>query len=345
MVLENWVRRWGDNLKIRDVAVPVIGSDEALVRVNWCGVGGTTSNFMKGLLASGAHILPRIPGHEVTGTVEEVGKDVQNFSPGDKVAIYFYLFCGHCFQCLAGRENLCENFAGFVGIHTDGGYAEMIRVPSRNLFHLPASLDMRASTVISDAVGTPYHIAGERAKIVEGENVAIIGAAGGVGIHMVQMAKLFGGRVTGVDMGKERLAAVAASGADFTADAGEKGWEDRILEFTGKKGADVVIDFAGSAGSVDSGIRILSKRGRFVEMAMLPEQRIIVENRRIILSELSIMGSRYCTRQDFSDSIKLVNDGKIKPIISEECKLETVEDLHERIDDRRVVGRGVVRLP
>ncbi|MDH2905720.1 MAG: alcohol dehydrogenase catalytic domain-containing protein [Methanomassiliicoccales archaeon] len=342
--MDNWVKNWGSNLKIREVPVPAIASDEALVRVDWCGVGGTTSNFMKGLLASGAGILPRIPGHEVTGTVEKVGKDVRDFSPGDKVAVYFYLFCGRCFQCLAGRENLCENFAGFVGIHTDGGYAEMIKVPSRNLFRLPGSLDMRSSTVISDAVGTPYHIARERAKIVEGEHVAIIGAAGGVGIHMVQMAKLFRSVVTGVDIGHDRLTVVSTAGAEFTADASEKGWENNIFEFTGGKGADVVIDFVGSEGSVHSGISILSRRGRFVEMAMLPEQRIVVENRKVILSELSIMGSRYCTRQDIAESIKLVNDGKIKPIISEECELEAVENLHERIDERRIVGRGVVKL-
>ncbi|MFQ5896473.1 MAG: alcohol dehydrogenase catalytic domain-containing protein, partial [Nitrospinota bacterium] len=188
----------GGPVKPAEVPVPKVGPNDALLRLKATGVGLTVV-IMKSTpgLVTG---YPRILGHEVAGVVEEVGAEVQNVRVGERVTCHFYLTCHNCAFCRSGRETLCPNFRGFVGMACDGGYAEYMAVPALNLCPIPEELSLLDACVVADAVCTPYHACGAEGRVAPGEQVVIIGAGGGVGIHAVQMAQVFGGRVLAADI-------------------------------------------------------------------------------------------------------------------------------------------------
>ncbi|UCH73722.1 MAG: alcohol dehydrogenase catalytic domain-containing protein, partial [Rhodospirillales bacterium] len=170
---------------LEEVPDPVAGPGEAVARVYGCGAGLTIQHVKAGRVPAK---FPLIIGHEITGEIVETGAGVSGLQPGDPVTAYFYLNCGHCRWCLSQLEPLCENLAGNVGRDCDGGYAEYIKLPAHIFVKLPEGLDHRKYPaqigVISDAIATPYKVL-SRARIRAGETVAVFGAGGGVGIHMV----------------------------------------------------------------------------------------------------------------------------------------------------------------
>src|SRR5487761_755258 len=198
MVLRDWVTSWGNNLKLEERSIPEPLEGEALVKVRACGVGLTVSNFLVGEFTKDPKNLPRIPGHEVAGEIAKLGPNTKGFAKGEKVLVYFYLHCNRCRFCYQGLQPRCLNFGGFVGVQIDGGYAEFIKVPVNNLLAMPPGVSFKDATVINDAVATPVHVFGQRAETKPDDDVMIIGAGGGVGIHAVQVAKIFGARVVGV---------------------------------------------------------------------------------------------------------------------------------------------------
>ena len=123
MVLE----KFGAALELKEVPVPKPGPNEALIKVGACGIGLTVVS----MIATPGRVTsyPRIPGHEIAGTIVEVGAEVRIFRPGQRVTNHFYLTCGNCRYCRSGRETLCENFRGNVGAACDGGYAEYVVLP------------------------------------------------------------------------------------------------------------------------------------------------------------------------------------------------------------------------
>src|SRR5713101_5671571 len=144
------LRELAGPLHLMEVPIPVPGPGEVRVRVRATGVGLTvvimTAN--PGLVTS----FPRIPGHEVAGDVVEIGPHATNVALGDRVACHFYLTCGACSFCRSGRETLCERFAGYLGMAADGGYAEHLVVPARNLCRIPEGVSYLEAAVGADEV-------------------------------------------------------------------------------------------------------------------------------------------------------------------------------------------------
>ena len=156
---------------------------------------------------------------------------------------HFYLFCGSCRRCVAGEEALCERLAGYVGVNRDGGYAPLAVLPARNAVPLPEEIDAAAATAIADAVATPVHVA-RRARIASGDRVAVVGAAGGVGAHMVQVAALHGAEVAGLEASPAKLAFVVDELGAHAVDSSD--FSSAALPDTWDGGADVVVDPVGS---------------------------------------------------------------------------------------------------
>jgi len=171
-------------LKIEDVEVPKIGPKEGLVKVRACGLCHTDLHFLEGVLKPGK--TPIILGHEVAGEVVDLGEEVRGLQRGDRVIIYLYFTCGGCYYCQTGRESLCTNLSGHLGFTVDGGYAEYVKAPARNLFKIPNGLSFDESAVLVDAVATPFHAVKGVAQVRLGETVVVYGA-GGLGIYAVQI--------------------------------------------------------------------------------------------------------------------------------------------------------------
>src|SRR5262245_37832448 len=241
MVLE----QFGAPLKLKDVPKPKVGPNEALIKVRVCGAGLTVVI----MIATPGRIktFPRIPGHEIAGEVVEVGSEVKTIKVGQRVTNHFYLTCGNCRYCRSGRETLCENFRGNVGAACDGGYAEYVALPERNLVRIPDGVSDVDAAVASDAIATPYHACHKEAQISPGDDVLVTGAGGGVGVHMVQMARLCGGRVIAAEVSEEKLALARQMGADEIVDARKGSIVKQIKALTGGRGVDAAIDIVANS--------------------------------------------------------------------------------------------------
>ena len=193
------IKEWGGPLEPAEIDVPTPGDGDLLVKVEACGIGLTVVNCMRGQLGDDHSYLPLTPGHEFVGIVTDVGAGVSPALIGQRVAAYFYLVCGACPRCLASQDSLCERFRGNVGVAIDGGYAEYAVLPALNAIPVPEGIGPAEATTIPDAIATPVHVA-RRAGLQPGSRVAVLAAGGGVGIHMVQVARAYGADVVGLDV-------------------------------------------------------------------------------------------------------------------------------------------------
>ncbi|MEE9276653.1 MAG: zinc-binding dehydrogenase [bacterium] len=323
--------------------VPEPGPGEAVARVRACGAGLTIHHARMGRASAN---YPLVIGHEITADITALGPGVAGLAEGDAVTAYFYLSCGSCRWCRTNRETLCENFGGYVGRQVDGAYAEYIKLPAHNFLPFPEGLDHKnhpaEASVICDAIATPYKVI-RRARIAPLETVAVIGAGGGLGIHMVMMARWAGARVIAVDIAAGKLGRCRDAGAHETVDASAGKVEEALLDLTGGNGADVVIDFVSSASSLESGMRGLGRGGRLVTLGGNSEPFQAVP-REMLSKELELMGSRYATRQEVVESLELVARGDVWPLVTETYKLEEVERVHERLEAAAVTGRAAILM-
>jgi len=342
MVLYNWVERWGNNLKLEEVPIPQLGPHDILVKVEACGVGLTVSNFMMGGMGKDPKLLPKIPGDEVAGRVAELGSAVKAFNVGDRVLLYLFITCGRCKYCLTGRNNLCVNFGGWIGRHHNGGYAEYIKVPESCLFKLPDEISFIDATTINIAISSAVHVLKSRAQLSAGEDVLIVGAAGGVGVHVVQLAKLLGGNVFAVDIDDEKLERLKAYGADFTINASKVNMVDEVKKLTAGRGVDVAVEFVGTPKTLTDSISSLARGGRLVNLTSHPGVKFEVASAPLVINEWVITGSRYTTKHEFLDAVELVRSGKIKPVVPTKTKLEDVEKVHALLAENKLFGRAVV---
>ena len=338
------LEEFGGTLKPLIRTVPEPGPGEVLVRVIACGAGLTLESIRLGHLGGST---PRILGHEYSGTVVVTGAGVEGWHEGDPVTGSFYLFCGNCVMCASGRETLCINNKGNIGAKIDGAFAEYVVVPARNLVRIPEGVVLREAGIIADAVATPYHIAHERARIVAGQRVAVIGAGGGVGIHMLQMAKAFGAFVIAVERDAEKLRRLQDSALDAVVDASSESWQTNLVQAADGQ-LDACIDFVGSPETTGKGLGALGRAGTFVIAGAMPGLRsdknavISAAPMYLVNKEISILGTRYATRAEIARSLELVRDGKVKPIIGASFPLEQAEEALEAIRRNRVFGRILI---
>jgi propanol-preferring alcohol dehydrogenase len=337
---------FGAPLRLQTVPRPTIGPSDVLLRVRAAGVGLTvvimTAN--PGRVTS----FPRIPGHEVAGEVAEIGAEVTHVTVGERVVCHFYLTCGACRFCRSGRETLCTAFRGFVGQATDGGYAEYMAIPARNVTPIPPGVSDLDAAIASDAIATPYHACREEARIGPGDTVLVVGAGGGVGIHGVQMAKLCGGWVVGVDITDDKLDAAKDAGADAVVDgrAGDLGAQVRAL--TGGRGVDAAIDFVASQETLEGSVASLARAGRLVIIGSRPpsvfgvEATFRVDPGRMLYDMLEIHGSRYVTLTEIQQTLELLRLHRIRPVISRTFPLEGAEEAHELLRKNALIGRAAL---
>ena len=323
-------------------AEPRPGPGEAVMRVRAAGVGLTLVNIRLGRMGGD---LPRVMGHELAGEIVETGQGVTHLSAGDRCAVYFYLTCGRCRWCRGGRETLCENFAGYVGVHRDGGFAEYVCLPAENFLPIPDGLSDEAAAVAADAVNTNWHCMRERARIDPHDTVLLIGAGGGVGIHGVQVAKLFGARVIAADVSEEKLDLARRWGADDTIHVGATGdvaGEARRL--TGGRGVDAAVDYVGHGETFTAAIDSLATSGRAVVIGVgigeaSFDPTVLVRTERIVT------GSRHSTRTELIETMELMARGLVQPVIGMRVPLEEVETVFDALEDRTLLGRGALTYP
>src|SRR5476649_2585028 len=338
----------GQPLKLEEVPTPKVGPADVLVRVRACGIGLTVLN----LLATPGRVTsyPRIPGHEIAGDIVEVGAAVRNVKVGQRVTNHFYLTCGQCKECRSGRETLCLDPRGNIGAATDGGYAEYVVLPERNIVTIPDGVSYVDAAVASDAIATPYHACHKEARLGPGDSVLVIGAGGGVGIHMVQMARLCGARVLAADIGDDKLALAKSMGADDLIDARNAKLADEVKALTHGLGVDAVIDIVASRATLEAGLQSLAMGGRLVIVGAQPkavfgaEPGFTVNPLEFLHRGLELHSSRYVNAAEIAQTLELVRLKRIKPVVTQTFALERVEEAHELIRRNVTAGRLALEI-
>lgn len=332
-------------LVLETVPDPVAHAGEAVAKVLACGAGLTVHHARAGRIKVD---YPRILGHEVTAEIVAVGEGVKHLKPGDGVTAYFYLTCGACRWCRTNRETLCDNFGGYVGREVDGGYAEYIKLPASSFMPIPDGIDWRkypAETgVICDAIATPLKVT-RKARVMPTDTVAVFGAGGGLGLHMLQVARWAHARkVIAVDIVEAKLDACLKAGADAIVDASQGRVAEQLLELTGGAGIDVAVDFVCSTSSLESAFDALGKGGRLVTLGG-HGATFSARPAEMLRRELELMGSRYASKEEVAESLELVARGELWPVVPEQVPLAEAEAVHQRLDKGLVTGRAALLMP
>jgi propanol-preferring alcohol dehydrogenase len=331
-------------LVLEEVPDPVPGAGEAVAKVFACGAGLTIHHARAGRIKID---YPRILGHEIAGEIVAVGAGVRNVKPGDGVTAYFYLTCGECRWCRTDRETLCDNFGGYVGREIDGGYAQYIKLPASAFIPIPEGLDWRAhpaeAGVVCDAIATPIKVT-RKARVMPTDTVAVFGAGGGLGVHMVQVARwAHAKRVIAIDVAAFKLEACLEAGADTAIDASAGRVAEQLLQATGGKGIDVAIDFVSSASTLEAACAALGKGGRLVTLGG-NSASFSVNPGEMLRKELELLGSRYASKQEVVESLELVARGELWPIVREKVPMADAEAVHDRLDKAAVTGRAALMM-
>jgi len=312
-------------LKIEEVKIPKIEQNEILVKIAACGVCNTDLHYID----HGVQTFkkpPMILGHEPSGIVEETGAEVKNFKVGDRVLIPPVFSCGYCDNCRLGRENICFNML-MLGNHIDGAFAEYTKVPAKDCQHLPEDLPLEESSIIADAISTPYHAVKNRAQVRPGDSVVVFGC-GGVGINVVQMAAAAGGSVIAVDIVDKKLDIAKKLGALHTINASDKEGKALIKEIrtlTGG-GADIAIEAIGNPKTIELASSAVKAGGCHCQVGYT-RHNVAINAGRLMFREIEIKGSLGCRPVDYPKIIEMVRTGKIqlKPVVTHKFKLEEID--------------------
>lgn len=330
---------FGGDVRLADVDPPEPGAGEVLVGVAACGVGLTLERARTGDLGGTA---PRIVGHELGGTVLEVGAGVAGWAPGDRVTASFYLTCGSCQACAGGRETLCENWAGFVGVHCDGGLADALVLPARNLVRVPDGVGLAEAAIAADAIATPYHALTARAAVRPGQTVAVIGAGGGVGVHMAGLARALGARVIGIERDPAKERRLRDYGCELTWNPGdEPDWARRMVAELGVK-ADVCVDMVASRSTLGNAVALLRRAGTLLIVGYQGGVTFELDPRPFVLDEVTVTGSRYASRAEIACALDLVAQHRVEPVIGARFGLEQVAEAYRAMQANEAFGRIVV---
>ena len=331
-----WVFRGsGQPLRVEEVPRPSAGPQEVVVSVAGCGLCHTDLHYVDHGVAT-AKPPPLILGHEISGTIASLGSGVSDWSVGDRVVVPAVLPCGACPTCRSGRENICPKMR-MLGNHIDGGFAESVVVPARDLVRLPESIDLVNGAVIADALSTPFHAVVRRAQVQPGEWVVVVGC-GGVGINLVQFSVLAGAQVVAVDLQPEKLKVARRLGATAAMHPSSGGDLVReIREITGG-GADVAFEAVGSPATVTSALSSLRRGGRLC-LVGYSDQPVSFPTARIMFFEYTVMGSLGCRPVDYPRIVELVKSGRVSldEVVTGKRPLEQIS---EAADDLRA-GKGL----
>ncbi|GIQ63998.1 dehydrogenase [Paenibacillus cisolokensis] len=279
------------------------GPGEALVRIRRVGICGTDYHAFRGNQPFFEY--PRILGHELSGVVEALGEGTAGVAVGDRVAVVPYLECGVCIACRQGKPNCCTSLR-VLGVHTDGGMRERLNVPADHLLAVNDLTLDQAATLEPLAIGAH---AVRRSGLTAGETALVIGG-GPIGLGVMAFAKAEGANVIAMEVSDERLALCAGwAKADYLVHA-KREPADRIAELTGGDYPTVVFDATGNAQSMADAFRYVAHGGRLVYVGLVKSD-IAFHDPEFHKRELTLMGSRNATKEDFARVMEAVRRGRI----------------------------------
>jgi len=332
-------------LELTEVEVPKVKNCEVLVKTQAVGVCHSDVHIRSGYvgkigLKDLGIMLPVTLGHEIAGVIEEVGDEVQGFSKGDAVVINPWIGDGTCYYCKIGEENMCDN-PKQLGIHTDGGFAEYVKVPHyKYLFRLRNLSPVEAAPLACAGVTT--YKAVRKANLDSSKVLTVIGAGGGLGTMAISIAKATSGAtIIGVDVREEALKAAKRAGADHVIDGRSDKVIEEIKRLTDGKGTDAVIDFNNSERTLSVYPFALTKHGKYI-MVGLHGGELKYPSPLAVFQELQFIGSWLGNQADFIGIMDMAEKGKVKLMVTKTMRIEETNDAMDNLEHARAVGRQVI---
>ena len=327
-------------LRYEDVEPLPVGPRDAMIKVratsvNWFDVMGRSGEY------SAFKNFPHILGGDIAGEVVEVGSEVTNAKPGDRVLVYATVACGQCEYCLIGQPNICQHYK-YYGSGVWGGYAQYFTGRAANLIQLDEGLDFGECASINVAFLTAWHML-QRADIRAGEDILIQAAASGVGAGAVQMAKLAGLRVIGTAGSDEKCQWARDLGADHMINYRTQDFRHEVRQLTGGRGVDVVVEHVGG-DFLDKSIRSLTRGGRLVTVGGTASYECTIQVNYIFHKELQIIGSNSATLRDMEAMMPLLASGALKPVIDRVFPLDEAADAHRYLEEGKQSGKVILRI-
>lgn len=341
------LREFGQRLRLEDVKVPKVGPKDALVKVAVCAIARLDNWTRMGVMTPIWHVkLPLILGHQIAGEIAEVGQEVTNIKPGDRAIVHALITCETCKYCRTMMESHCPQHT-HIGVETDGGLAEFVKVPASNAIKIPDDMTFEAASMIPANIGCSWHILSRRAQLKPLEDVLVIGAGGGIGIHLIQLAKSLGAKRTiGVDVSEEALKKLKELGVDHgILSTGRKVTFDKeVIEITGGRGVDVAVEFACTAETLEATVRSMATGGRMVIVGVHRGSGFTLNPAAVLLKELVVTGSRALSRIETVEAVELLHRSMVKPVVTARFPLEEANEALELNMSNKVVGRSVISI-
>lgn len=330
-----------NNVICTDVPRPSIGPDEVLLEVKAAALNRLDLWVIEGWPALQLK-FPHVLGSDGAGVVAEVGERVMDFQVGDRVAVDPTVGCGRCSYCLSGREHMCDRFA-ILGEHLPGFYAEYAAVPARNLLRLPEDVSFETAAAASLVFVTAWHSLISAGELHAGEEVLVVGAAGGVNSASIQIARLAGAsRIYVVGSSAEKLAIARELGADVLINRREEDWGRAIYKASNRRGVDVVVDNVGAASYYHS-LRALKKGGRLLTVGNTSGPKFEFDNRLMFGKHLTIIGTTMGPHRDYVAAMEMVFAGRLRPVIDSVQPLADGVEVLGRLEDGDIVGKAVLK--
>jgi len=326
-------------LESRELPDPQIEADEVLLQVKACGINHLDLWVRSGALGLKVE-MPHICGSDLVGIARAVGAGVRHVKPGNAVLVAPTVSCGACRECMAGDDNLCRYY-DLIGRKSNGGYAELCRVPGANCLPYPENLSWEKAAALPVVLVTAWHMLVGPAKLRAGEDCLVIGAGSGVGSIAIQVARLFGARVIATASTDEKLERARALGADHVINHRTHDIGAEVRRLTNKKGVEVVCEHVGGK-VLETCIGALARNGRLVTCGATIGSQATLDVNVLFGRHLTLLGSWMGRKSELVDALEFVRGGQIKPVVDSVMPLAEAKRAHERLEAGEQFGKLVL---
>jgi alcohol dehydrogenase len=305
-------------VKITEIDRPKLKSNEVMIKVE-----SAAFNYNDLWAVWGEPIkipLPHISGTDIAGTVTDIGSAVTTIKVGDRVVSHANLSCRTCYLCTSGREYDCNSRLvwGFQTGPLWGGFAQFAKLPEVNVVKLPSGISFNDAAAIAMVGLTSWHMLVDRAKIVPGQCVIIMGGTSGVGMVGIQIAKLYNCSVIATAGNKDKMDKCFEIGADYVVNHRDPDWYKTVLSITkskmGGEGVDIIFEHIGKSVFAKA-VSLLKMGGTLVSTGATTGYNSNLDLRYLFFRGLNLIGSTQGTKAELEDVIYWTNKGKIRPLI------------------------------
>jgi NADPH:quinone reductase-like Zn-dependent oxidoreductase len=326
-----------DVLRYEEAPNPVPGPGEALVRVRACALNHLDLWQRRGMERVQIP-FPHISGADVAGEV--ISAPHGEFAAGRRVMLQPGLSCGRCTACLEGRDNECPNY-DVLGYRSDGGYAEIVKVPIQNLIAIPDAIGFVEAAAFPLVFLTAWHMLMTRARLRAGEDVLVLGAGSGVGQAAIQIAWRHGARVFATAGSDEKLARARQLGAYDVINHTTQDVPGRIRDFTNGRGVDVVVEHVGVA-TWEKSLKSLARGGRLVTCGATTGYDARIDLRALFARQISLLGSYMGRKGELLRAAQFFFAGELRPVVDRTLPLSEAAEAHRTLESRQQFGKLVL---